>query len=135
MTPKTAAWLGIGGLFALVGVGWALDRPPASLRNPRRRRPHKSRNGRARTHHRSGVRGQRPRDLVDNPRPRRRRRRAPTPAQLTERAVDQCERSARRFGRPTTFKVKAEAVRGLLDANPDLRDLVDSRLRPRLHRL
>lgn len=108
MSSKTAAWLGIGGLFALVGLGWAIDRPPATLRNPRRRRVRESR------------------DLVDNPRPRRRRRRAPTLARLAERQVDDCERSARRFGRPTTFKLKAEAVRGLLDVNPELMNLVES---------
>lgn len=108
MTSKTAAWFGIGGLLALVGVGLAIERRPPALRNPRKR----------------GNKLRTVIELADNPRPRRRRRRAPPDP--TERAVDQCERSARRFARPTTFKLKGDGVRALLDANPDLLDLVES---------
>lgn len=115
MTEKGAAWLGIGGLFALVGLGLLVDRPPARVRNPRRRRPRKQK--RVTRRRRRVTRSQL---TAENPRRRRR-----TAEQLVALEVDRCERSARRAARPTTFARKREAVRALLDANPDLGDLVD----------
>jgi hypothetical protein len=62
--------------------------------------------------------------VVDNPRrARRRRKRSP---QNLERAIAACERSALRGIRPQTFRKKREATRALLDANPELLQLVES---------
>ena len=95
MTPQGRAWLGIGSLVALAGVGWwASKGPPMALvvDNPTRRRPS----------------------------PKRRRR----PSLVRE--IADCERSALREARPRTFARKREAVRALLDANPELLHLVES---------
>jgi len=62
--------------------------------------------------------------VVDNPRRARRRRRRP-PKDL-EKAIATCERSALRELRPQTFRRKREATRALLDANPELLQLVES---------
>lgn len=62
--------------------------------------------------------------VVDNPRRARRRRRRP-PKNL-EKAIASCERTALRELRPQTFRRKREATRALLDANPELLQLVES---------
>ena len=99
MTSRGGAWLGIGGLVALAGLGWWLGREPTAL-------------------------------VIDNPaRPparRRRRRRVAEDLRRQQAAIASCERSARREMRPQTFRRKREAVRALLDANPDLLQLVES---------
>lgn len=94
------AWWGLGGLLGLTALGFAFD--------PDRR-------SRAL--------------VVDNPaaykrpgRRRRARRKVPTIA----REIAACERFARKEARPQTFKRKREAVRALLDANPELAQLVES---------
>lgn len=68
--------------------------------------------------------GREPRALmVDNPGRRRRRRRAPPPD--VHREIAACERAAARSGGAQTFRRKKQAVRALLDANPDLLELVE----------
>lgn len=95
MTSKGGGWLGIGGLFALAGLGWLV-----------------------------GARGGPVAVIVDNPRGAPRRRRRPAPS--LKAAIAQCERSALRGMRPQTFRRKREATRALLDANPELLQLVES---------
>lgn len=62
--------------------------------------------------------------VIDNPRRARRRRRRP-PKNL-KKAIAACERTALRELRPQTFRRKKEATRALLDANPELLQLVES---------
>jgi hypothetical protein len=96
MTSQGRAWLGIGGLVALAGVGW-LARPAAST---------------------TAL-------VIDNPARRRRAaKRKPRPSLV--RQIADCQRSAAREARPQTYKRKAEAVRALLDANPALAELLET---------
>jgi hypothetical protein len=96
MTSKATGWAGIAGLAALAGLGWFVTSRAAPVAL-----------------------------VVDNPRPGRRRRRR-RPPQDIQKAIASCERSARRELRPQTFKRKTEATRALLDANPELLQLVES---------
>lgn len=97
MTSKAAGWAGIAGLAALAGLGWYVTRRAEPIAL-----------------------------IADNPRraARRRRRRRP-PADL-QKAITTCERVALREARPQTFRRKKEATRALLDANPELLQLVES---------
>lgn len=97
------AWWGLGGIVALTAVGFAVDPDRAMYRRLR------------------DIRAL----VVDNPRPRRRRRRERKRPNIA-REVAACERYARQEARPQTFRRKREAVRALLDANPDLAGLVES---------
>lgn len=102
---QRVAWWGLGGLVALTGLGWALD-PDRRIRRRLRDIRHDA-------------------IVIDNPGPRRRRRaRRPRPSLAREIAA--CEKFAGREARPRTFRRKREAVRALLDANPELASLVES---------
>jgi hypothetical protein len=96
MTSKGGGWAGIAGLAALAGLGWYVAGRAAPVAL-----------------------------VVDNPRRARRRRRKRSPQNL-ERAIAACERSALQGMRPQTFRKKREATRALLDANPELLQLVES---------
>lgn len=96
MTSKGAGWAGIAGLAALAGLGWYVARRAEPIAL-----------------------------IADNPRRARRRRRR-RPAADLQKAIATCERVALREARPQTFRRKREATRALLDANPELLQLVES---------
>jgi hypothetical protein len=105
---QRVAWWGLGGLAALTALGFAFD-PDRAIRR---------RLGAIR---RDAL-------VVDNPgayRRRRRRRRARRRPSIA-REIAACERFAAKEARPRTFRRKNEAVRALLDANPELASLVES---------
>ena len=94
---QRVAWWGLGGVLGLAALGLALER-------------------------RSSPEAL----VVDNPRPRRGRRRRPPKRVTIAREIAACEKFARREARPQTFRTKRDAVRALLDANPELAELVES---------
>lgn len=96
MTSKGAGWAGIAGLAALAGLGWFVASRAAPVAL-----------------------------VIDNPRRAQRRRRRRPPPDF-QKAIASCERSALRELRPQTFRRKKQATRALLDANPELLQLVES---------